>query len=418
MRKNGDSGGETKLSVNTAIKMREHTTGASLGAKPLEALQRLQNKVDVISTLADLRKIEDGWRQLEHDSQGRSTVFQSYDWVLAWCEAYLANDKSLELSVVTGHQNNQLVFVLPLCKTRKHGIQILDWLTDPIGQYGDILCASNQNTERWLNVAFAHITKLSKIDLVRLRHVRDTSNVATYAKQYLLDAKYYERAPYLDLTQFKSEADYDARYTSTQRKRRKKIRKSLEDLGPVKFATVPTGTEGDKAIDESITEKNAWLSDRGRHNRVMGCPNHVTFLKKLSRVASSNFKMHTTVLTTGDKPASWEIGFRYHGTHFAYITSHVNALTDLSPGRLHMDLSQRAALADGQTTFDLMVPYDLHKESWSSGTIATNDYFMPVTMKGKAYGSIYLRTIRPFIRKIYYSLPPQVLRFLQPFTRH
>jgi CelD/BcsL family acetyltransferase involved in cellulose biosynthesis len=418
MFKNGPSGGVTELSMNAAIKLREKSVDTSRGVKPMVAANLLQQRVTLISNITDLREIEESWRKLEQDNKGRTTVFQSFDWVIAWCEAYLSSSDAPEILVVTGYQSHELVFVLPLCKTSKHGLKILDWLTDPMGQYGDILCAKNQNADIWLKAAFANLSTLRGIDLIRLRHVRDNSNVAAFAKQNLHDAKYYERAPYLDLTAFKSEADYDARYTSTQRKRRKKIRKSLEDLGPVNFATVPVGPQADAAIDQSIIEKNAWLSDRGRHNRVMGCPNHVAFLKKLSRVTSGNFRMLTTALTSGGKPVSWEIGFRYHDTHFAYITSHVNALTDLSPGRLHMDLSQRVALADGQKVFDLMVPYDLHKESWSSGTIATNDYFKPVTLLGSLYGSVYLRTIRPVIRRIYYSLPPQVLRFLQTFTRH
>jgi CelD/BcsL family acetyltransferase involved in cellulose biosynthesis len=47
--------------------------------------------------------------------------------------------------------------------------------------------------------------------------------------------------------------------------------------------------------------------------------------------------MVVTELRAGDRPVSWEISFRYGGTHFAYITSHACDLTDLSPGRLHFD---------------------------------------------------------------------------------
>jgi CelD/BcsL family acetyltransferase involved in cellulose biosynthesis len=96
----------------------------------------------------------------------------------------------------------------------------------------------------------------------------------------------------------------------------------------------------------------------------------------------------------------------------------VNSHTDLSPGRLHMDLSQRQALADGMTRFDLMVPYDPHKESWSSGQVMTRDYYLPMTLKGKIYGALYLRYLRPTLRKIYYKLPSSILRTMRPLTRH
>lgn len=372
-----------------------------------------QSDIKIVTELSDFYKLEADWRKLERHN---TTVFQSYDWTKAWCDAYLPQENT-ELWIVVGQQQGQTLFILPLVKTRVAGLAVLDWLTDPIGQYGDALCASSQNAEVWLKAAFAKLTATREIDLVRLRHVRATSVIAAFAKKELSDAKYYERAPYLDLTLFKSEADYDARYTSTQRKRRKKIRKSIQDLGTVTFSVLPTGTLTNQAIDQSILEKNAWLSDRGRFNRIMGCPKHVTFLKYLSRVKTPDFQVLTTELKAGEKPVSWEIGFRYQGTHFAYITSHMNDLTDLSPGRLHMDLSQRQALADGQTQFDLMVPYDLHKESWSSGTIATNDYFKPLSLRGAIYGHVYLSILRPLVRKLYYKLPTKALLLLQTFTR-
>lgn len=374
-------------------------------------------KIETLTSLQSLPAIETDWRKLEIDNSGKTTVFQSYDWAMAWCQAYLSAEIKTEPHVLIGKVSGVVVFILPLAKTHKHGLTILDWLTDPIGQYGDILCAPNQDQRGWLEAAFQHLVNTTGVDLVRLRHVRANGNMHAFAKANLHDAKYNESAPFLDLTAFKTEADYDKRYTSTQRKRRKKIRKILEDMGPLNFKTVSNGQEVDKLIEVSISEKNAWLSDRGRFNRIMGCSRHIDFLKHLSHLKSGSMSIHATELSAGGKIVSWEIGFRYQGTHFAYITSHVNALTDLSAGRLHMDLSQRQALAEGQKTFDLMVPYDVHKDSWSSDSIATNDYFMPLTTLGKIYGFAYLRTLRPVIRRIYYSLPNQALRLLQPLTR-
>ncbi len=406
------------MTLTAAPKLQDPTMGTLLDSPPIVMTNFSSLTLKTISTIEDLRTLEYDWRKLEIENEGRSTVFQSFDWIMAWCESYLPGNGQSEIFVITGYRGVNLVFALPLIKTRKTGVIILDWLTHPIGQYGDALCAKSEDPQVWMTSALEHITKSRCADLVRLRHVRDTSNVANFAKRHMQDAKYNERAPYLDLTEFKTEAEYDARYTSTQRKRRKKIRKSLEEMGDVSFAVLPPGAGRDVAIDQSIIEKNAWLSDRGRFNRVMGCPSHVAFLKRLARISNSNFTAVTTEIKAGQKPVSWEIGFRYLGTHFAYITSHVNALTDLSPGRLHMDYSQRQALADGQKQFDLMVPHDIHKESWSSGTIPTNDYFQSVSFLGWLYGQTYLKALRPLMRKLYYKLPSRALRLLQPLTRH
>jgi CelD/BcsL family acetyltransferase involved in cellulose biosynthesis len=367
----------------------------------------------VIDSYAGISAIEADWRDLEIKNGILAHVFQSFDWVNAWCKTHLDPEQNDKLQVYAGYNNNALVFLFPLLLTSHHGVKTLQWITEPLGQYGDALCAEGQDCASWLKLSFAAIQTSKIAQLLRLRHIRKDSLIEEFANQHMVDSKYDERAPYLDLTAFKTDADYDARYTSAQRKRRKKIRKSLEESGPVTFNILKSVTESDSAIDQAILEKNAWLWDRGRYNRIMGCSRHIEFLKALARSQSDHFEMTTSELRAANTAVSWEIGFRFQGTHFAYITSHVNAMTDLSPGRLHMDLSQRAALAAGQKKFDLMVPYDLHKESWCSAMVDANDYFLPLGLMGKIYGSIYLRNIRPIIRKIYYKLPQPALRILQ-----
>ena len=198
------------------------------------------------------------------------------------------------------------------------------------------------------------------------------------------------------------------------RSRRKKIRKELETLGPIEFCVLPNGSMSDAAIAEAIAEKNKWLQERGRQNRILKCPGHLKFLVELSRAQNSGVEMVTSEIRAGDKPISWEIGFNFHGTHFAYITSHVNALTDLSPGRLHMDLSQRHCIKQGLKKFDLMVPNDQHKESWSSNSVEASDHYIPMTLTGRVYGQAYLRTLRPIVRRLYYRTPTWVLKIVKP----
>jgi hypothetical protein len=83
-----------------------------------------------------------------------------------------------------------------------------------------------------------------------------------------------------------------------------------------------------------------------------------------------------------------------------------------------MDLSQRLALRHGMKAFDLMVPNDAHKESWSSAKVETRDYHLPVSALGRLYGIGYLETARPLLRRAYYGMPPRLLRLLKPITGH
>jgi CelD/BcsL family acetyltransferase involved in cellulose biosynthesis len=360
------------------------------------------HSLTVVTSLAALRGMEAQWRDLETNVQNHISVFQSFDWVMAWAETYLVKPSSTSLHILAGYDGEKLVYIWPLMRTRQIGLSVLTWLTEPFGQYGDVLCRKNSDTKSWLKSSLVLLRRLRDIDLLRLRHVRADSHIASHCVSFFVDAKHPEKAPFLDLVPFATEADYDARYSQVQRKRRKKIRKSLEDIGVVEFSKLPAGSLADTAMQSAISEKNAWLAERGRINRVLGCALHVPFLKNLSRRLKGTVEVVVSEMRAGEKPVSWEIGFRHGGKHFGYITSHVNALTDLSPGRLHMDLSQRACIADGMTQFDLMVPNDAHKESWSSAAVDTNDYYLPLSVAGSAMGHIYLRRLRPLLRDIYY----------------
>jgi CelD/BcsL family acetyltransferase involved in cellulose biosynthesis len=181
---------------------------------------------------------------------------------------------------------------------------------------------------------------------------------------------------------------------------------------------LPPGARRDAAIAEAIAEKCGWLDERGRHNGVLCQRQLLGFLKDAARSANGPTQLVVSEMSAGGKALSWEIGLRLGDRHFAYVTSHVNALTDYSPARLHMEFSQRQALADNMAAFDLMVPNDAYKASWSTGSVETHDYHLPLTAMGWLYGRVYLELLRPVIRAAYYRLPPRVLRFLKRIIGH
>jgi CelD/BcsL family acetyltransferase involved in cellulose biosynthesis len=377
---------------------------------PLAGQLPVEGRLSLVTTLPSLARLEPQWRALQHQDMSHASVFQSFEWVSSWAKVYAADNEATELCVVAGHVGKRLAFVLPLMKVRHAGLGIVKWLSEPFGQYGDILLAQGENAERWMATAFKLLSEQKGVDVIRLRHVREDAGSHAALTQLMIDARADDGAPVLDLTAYPDEAAYDARYTQQQRKRRKKIRKSLEAHGALQFDTLEAGAESDASIVDAIDEKNKWLDARGRHNRVLKCPAHVAFLQQLTRASSSDFRCSVSALSAGGKAVSWEVGFDYRGTHYGYITSHRTELTDLSPGRLHMDLSQRQALKQGMARFDLMVPNDVHKESWSSRAVRTQDFYLPVSTLGHAFGIAYLRGARPLLRRAYYASPIWLLR--------
>lgn len=372
----------------------------------------------LITTPPGLVALEAGWRALETAHARPHNVFQTYDWVSGWSQAYAGPGGENSIAIVAGLRDGKLAFVLPLMQVQIGPLAVLRWLTEPLAQYGDVLIDRPEDLDGWMNASLAFIRREVECDTIWLRHVRDDAAVAPWVAANFCDAQLTQKAPWLDLSAFADEAAYDQRYDSQQRKRRKKIRKTLEaDLGPVAFKVLDHGPERKAAMALALAEKNKWIEERGRQNQVLGCPRLIRFLDSLSGAQGST-RMVVSCCQAGDTPVSWEIGLRFGATHFAFITSHATALTDYSPGRLHMDQSQRLALDAGMKVFDLMVPYDPHKESWSSAMMRTRDFYLPLSSRGWLFGKLYLSALRPVIRATYYRLPKGALKALKPIIGH
>lgn len=373
--------------------------------------------ISILRTKQSIANIAADWRELLASTENTAAVFQSFSWISEWVAQCGTVEGASKPLIIAGYQSGRLVFVWPLMKTENRTLTVIEWLSSPSGQYGDVLLAKGLCPQAWQDAALKLLHRSESADLLRLRHVRVGSAFHAFAERHMLNAESEESAPFMDLSAFNSEQEYEARYTSSQRKRRKKIRKELEAFGEVEFTRLAPGPETDRAIAMAIAEKIKWLEQRGRINRILKCPNHLAFLQSLAHTATSDMETVVTEITAGGKPVSWEIGFRCNGTHFGYVTSHMCDVTDLSPGRLHMHYSQVLALKDGMKRFDLMVPNDVHKESWSSSMVQTHDYYLPLSRRGQIAGEIYLRILRPVLRSVYYKLAPKALRLINPLTR-
>lgn len=368
----------------------------------------------LVSEPRDFALLAGKWQKLETAAGAAIHVFQSFAWLNTWASTYGA-----DLAVVTGYRGEDLVFAWPLMKSRLGPLTALRWMSEPHGQYGDVLLEAGQCPMSWLDAATDFLRQTRGIDIIRLRHVRQDSPALAFLDRHFRASNLAEAAPFLDLTAFSNEAAYEQRYSSCQRKRRKKIRKVLEeDLGPVAFEVLTGGPGLVSAMREAIAEKCRWIDERGRQNRILGCPNLPVFLEHLLNNGGAEPRLVVSRLTAGGRPVSWEIGLRRGKVHYCFITAHMNELTDYSPARLHMDLSQRQALKDGMAIFDLMVPNDAYKDSWCSGRVAAHDYHLPLTPLGRLYGVGYLEQLRPRLRHAYYNMSPEVLRLLKPIIGH
>jgi len=360
-------------------------------------------EVNVATTLSSLERLEAEWRRLEREYGDDVHAFQSVDWCLAWGRTFLEKDDGITPYVIMVRRAGRLGFLWPLMRCRLGPLRALSWLSDPFSQYGDVLTAlEGASLMAAMERAWRAIRDHARVDIVRLRHVRDDARAVPFLEVFFRRAAWRDGAPWMDLTQFASVEAYEKRYTKEQRRRRKRIRKSLEKTfgEKLEFGFVPAGEEISENIERLIEEKRVWLTGKGLMSRPLASPRLVEFLSRLPADGKGGgLRMVISCMRVGEHRISWELGFRFKGRHYGYITAHERTLTRSSPTRLHMDLSQKRALSDGMRVFDLLVPVADHKKTWSSAVEPVREYFMPLTAAGRILGESYLCHFRPLLRR-------------------
>ncbi len=366
-------------------------------------------KVDVATSLSDMERLEAEWRRFEQEHGDDVHAFQSVDWCLAWGRTFLEGDEGISPFIITVREAGRLVLLWPLMKCRLGPLRALGWFSDPFSQYGDVLTALDDPLlVRAMERAWQVIRDHAGVDLVRLRHVRDDARVVPFLEACFRRAAWQDGAPWMDLTRFSSVEAYEKRYSKEQRRRRKRIRKSLEKRfgEKLEFEFIPAGEEMGENLERLVEEKRAWLTRKGLMSRPLANPRLVEFLSRLPvEDGNDGLRMVITRMRAGENRISWELGFRFKGRHYGYITAHDRTLTRSSPTRLHMDLSQKQALRDGMRVFDLLVPVADHKKTWSSAVEPVREYFMPLTTAGRILGESYLCHLRPLLRRAVERLP-------------
>ena len=129
------------MNINTAAQKLKYVAPIESGQFLDLVHGSVSKQVVQLDSETAIQAIEPEWRDLESKNAVTPTVFTSFEWVKAWCATHIKGDGSSQIQTYAGYENGKLAFLLPLAKSSHHGITALQWITEPLGQYGDVLCA-------------------------------------------------------------------------------------------------------------------------------------------------------------------------------------------------------------------------------------------------------------------------------------
>ncbi len=373
-----------------------------------------QYTLDCLTNMQEMVLIAAEWKQLEQNCGETYIFFQSFDWCHQWCNSFTqAGDEKARprIKIYILRRNGELVLVWPMMIVKTvAGLDILTFLTEPHGQYGNIICDRKKLPVAVGKRVWKHIRKNN--DAVNLNQYPQSSLLKEIIDGDGVVEKFENFASVLDLTEFENWDDYRASLGRNIRKRRNKRRNRLSRLGNVNFEVHFGGTQRYRElVDLALQMKQVWLQKTGRRATVLGQESTRDFLVGLTGQISPTSSLPQgavlTALTLEGKPIGVEIGMCLDGHYYFYLGAFDWDYRDFTPGKIQIEKTQEWAKNIGLKKFDFLGNPAEYKLTWTNSSTALESRSVPVSMRGFFYCFLWRAYLRPFIRLGFNNLGPK-----------
>ncbi|MCJ8323288.1 MAG: GNAT family N-acetyltransferase [Rhizobiales bacterium] len=345
-----------------------------------------------LTTEAELSKLAS---ELQIDPA--NNIFSS----LHWGQGRALADQTCFVETATLDDGRQTTLCLHVKTSRSLGFNIAEMAGEPYIQYNDIICKGGAD-----QAAIAHFVaesldnlKAQNVDALHLHNVRQDSHLFDYCQKFgtLIEQK---KAPYLELTNY---TDFQEYLATTSKKTRYWLRKIYREYECEYEHYTGVGITYDVA-QQAVGLKAAQLKSRGLTSRLFADDENIDKLNRLLASNPADFKCHISMIKFDGKLASSTVFFSLGKKIYYYLLAMNDEFVKASPGNAIMLLNLEYVFGQGYEVFDFLAPEDAYKLRWTNDTFATSyDYILPLSLKGKIYGSAYLKYLRPKLKTAYYK---------------
>ncbi len=380
-------------------------------SRGLDVRSRDRLILSCVSQSADFFALEQEWNALFEEAAGEHQVFQSFAWLYHWHAVFaegVSDDGAARLAIVVGRVNGKLVMVWPLVERRSAGVRTLEWMGSPVSQYGDVILADSRDQCAWFEAGLEYIKTKLKPDAIVLRKVRADSLVARLSVKTKVHRFGSQQAPFLDLTEFQTFADFCAAYSKRTRKTRsRKRRRFLENPG-AQEEIYNEGARAGEIVKNILRIKRQWLEERNIVSRAFSRTEFDAFMNRVVAAKERSVNALVTAISFDEQLIAGEIGFRHKDTYFSHVAAYDLEYARLSAGVLQFEDTIEHCIQNKIHRIDLLAPSDPYKLDWATGTVRVDNLAIPCTPKG--YVAVLVNSDMPqtLMRKCAKLLPKQL----------
>ncbi len=373
--------------------------------------------LDCLTDLTGMAAIEGEWKHLEQTCAQPFIYFQSYDWCYGWCREKLDSSGSAlmpAMRIYTLRRDGELVFVMPMMVRRSRaGLKCLTFLTEPHGQYGNVICDSARLPAPVAGKFWNWLEKNAAVDVINLNQYPSDSCLADMVGEAGFAENSIKHASVLDLDAFPSWQDYQEFLGAKTRKKRNRLRRKLENRGELSFHVYFGGTDEYRDnVALALEFKKVWLRETGRRAAVLSQDFTKRFLSRLPGTPGSDSYPPegalVFVLALDGRPIAIEIGTCLNRHYYSYLGAFDWSLRNLSPGKVQMELTQEWSKNAGLGKFDLLGDPADYKSEWVNDEHALESRSICLGVRGYAYAALWKANVRPAVRSLFNGMNSRV----------
>ncbi len=402
-----DDADRLAVSADRAAHSRFETYGVKEGA---------QFAVETIEQVSRFEELEPYWNDLYTRIASPKHVFQTFNWHWHWCNHYF-HGSGMKLRIVAVWSDDRLVMVWPLLIKRSLGVRQLQFMGAPVSQYGDVLVDEGHAGGDLLTDVWNYIQRHIKADVIALEKVRGDSPAAPLLKSKPGIVTSCAEAPFLDLASASDYANYEMRFSGRTRKNRRRQRRRLGELGPVRFQTLTEGPVAQKMVGQAIFCKREWLKKRGFVSRAFADAKFDAFFTDVAGSVDRPTGCIVGLLYSNSRPVAYDIGFYSGNNIVAHIGAYDGEYERFGPGGLLTENTLKYCYERGIEHYDFMAPKADYKMSWADGCVEVCDYAYPLSGIGSAYARGILWFVRNAIKNVLAYLPVSARRLTHRLFR-
>lgn len=355
--------------------------------------------ISVRHGLSALDDLSSHWLALE--AQGApANLFQSHALTAIWARNFLKSPADGELLVLILHQDENPMLILPLVVEQHLGTRLARVTGAPIAQYAEALGPAEATPEN--SAALLAALRAAGIDAVHFQGIRAGSFLERFSARLGLIPGNKRAAPFAELGDGRGHEAFLRERSRSLAKKLRARQRQLQERGPVRFEVLEHGPAARQAMENAMHFKREWLARRGAMSTAFLDPLSAECLLDLAENLPGAL-LH--VLRCGEHIVAIRLGFARHGFFFSYLSAYDESLAEFSPGKLLMDFTFSWARQQHFAGIDLLPPESDNKALWCEESTEVADYDLALSHKGRLYGALYQRGLRPLLRNLYYALP-------------